>query len=70
MNARFAACQRTLTASLALSGDIPAARLAARNLLAVEPRFRVSTFISWYPLRRKDDLERLAEGLRLAGLPE
>lgn len=70
MNGRFAACHRTLTASLALDGDIPAAGVAARNLLSVEPRFRVSTFISWYPLRRKDDLERLAEGLRLAGLPE
>jgi len=70
MNARFSACHRTLTASLALSGDIKAARFAARNLLSVEPRFRVSSFISWYPLRRKEDLERLAEGLRLAELPE
>jgi adenylate cyclase len=70
MNARFSACHRTLTASLALSGDIDAAREAANNLLSVEPRFRVSVFTSWYPLQRKDDLERLATGLRLAGLPE
>lgn len=70
LNARFVACHRTLTASLALSGDVDRARAAAANLLALEPRFRVSVFASWYPLRRPDDIERLATGLRLAGLPE
>lgn len=70
LNARFVACHRTLTASLALSGDVDHARVAAANLLAMEPRFRVSVFASWYPLRRPDDIERLAAGLRLAGLPE
>ena len=70
MNRRFAACHRTLTASLALSGDLDGARAAAENLLAVEPRFQVSTFASWYPLRRRDDLDRLVRGLSLAGLPE
>jgi TolB-like protein/class 3 adenylate cyclase/Tfp pilus assembly protein PilF len=70
MNGRFSACHRTLTASLALSGDIEGARAAAKGLLSVEPRFRVSVFTSWYPFRRRDDLERLAEGLRLAGLPD
>jgi TolB-like protein/Tfp pilus assembly protein PilF len=69
-NARFSACHRTLTATLALSGDIEAARAAARDLLSVEPRFRIAVFASWYPLRRQDDLERMATGLRLAGLPE
>jgi len=70
LNARFVACHRTLTASLALSGDVDRARAAAANMLALEPRFRVSVFASWYPLRRPDDIERLATGLRLAGLPE
>jgi TolB-like protein len=70
LNARFAACQRTLAASLALSGDTEAASAVASNLLAIAPRFRVSVFTSWYPLRREDDLRRLATGLRLAGLPE
>jgi adenylate cyclase len=69
LNPRFMACHRTLTASLALAGDIEAAEVAARQLLALDPRFRVSTFTSWYPLQ-KDDLERLAQGLRLANLPE
>jgi adenylate cyclase len=70
MNGRFVPCHRTLTAALALSGDVPGAQLAARDLLAIEPRFRVSVFTSWYPLRRPDDRERFAIGLRLAGVPE
>ncbi len=70
LNPRFSACNRTLTVSLALSGDLEGARVAAASLLAVEPTFRVSQFIARYPLRRKDDLDRLATGLRLAGLAE
>jgi len=70
LNSRFAACLRTLAAALALSGDLEGAAVAASNLLAVAPRFRVSVFTSWYPLRREEALQRLAAGLRLAGLPE
>jgi adenylate cyclase len=70
MNARFVPCHRTLAAALALSGDIDDARAAGRDLLSIEPRFQVSVFTSWYPLRRADDRERLAAGLRLAGLPD
>ena len=70
LNTRFVPCHRTLTASLALSGDLEGAREAGRNLLAVEARFRVSVFESRYPLRRSGDLQRLVAGLRLAGLPE
>lgn len=69
-NGRFSACHRTLTACLALSGEVEAAKVASNSLLLIEPSFRVSQFITRYPLRRKDDLNRLAEGLRLAGLPE
>ena len=57
-------------ASLALAGDLEAAKAAAKHVLAIQPGFRVSVFASWYPLRRPGDLERFAEGLRLAGLPE
>jgi TolB-like protein/class 3 adenylate cyclase/tetratricopeptide (TPR) repeat protein len=69
-NPRFIAGLRMLAASLAISGDDAAAQAIARELLAIEPSFRVSTFLSWYPLRRPDDLVRLGEGLRAAGLPE
>jgi len=70
LNPRFSACNRTLTASLALAGDLEAARTTAKQVLAVEPGFRVSVFASWYPLRRPGDLERYVDGLRLADLPE
>jgi len=69
-NPRFIACLRMLAASLAISGDERGAQAVAVELLAIEPSFRVSTFVSWYPLRRADDLSRLAAGLRAAGLPE
>ena len=70
LNPRFSACNRTLTASLALAGDLGAAREASKRVLEIEPGFRVSVFASWYPLRRPGDLDRFADGLRLAGLPE
>lgn len=69
-NPRFVACLRTLAASLALSGDEAGAQSVARELLLIEPSFRISNFVSWYPLRREDDLTRLAKGLRAAGLPD
>lgn len=69
-NPRFIASLRMLAASLALSGDESGAREVAGELLAVDPGFQVSKFISWYPLQKPEDLARLAAGLRMAGLPE
>jgi TolB-like protein/Tfp pilus assembly protein PilF len=69
-NPRFMAALRMLAASLALSGDESGAREVARELLAMDPGFRVSKFVSWYPLQRPEDLARLEAGLRTAGLPE
>ena len=67
---RFIACLRMLAASLVMSGDEAGARAISKELLAIEPAFRVSTFISWYPLQRQDDLARLAKALVAAGLPD
>lgn len=69
-NPRFVAALRTLAASLALSGSDEEAKAIGSELLAIEPSFRVSTFVAWYPLRRPGDLKRLAAGLTAAGLPE
>ena len=69
-NPRFIACLRMLAASLALSGNEIDARVVAQELMMIEPSFRVSTFISWYPLQRAEDLTRLEAGLRAAGLPD
>jgi adenylate cyclase len=69
-NPRFIAGLRMLAASLALAGDESGAQTVAGELLAIEPSFRVSSFLAWYPLQRAEDLERLGVGLRAAGLPE
>ena len=64
------AAHRNLAACLAQLGRIEEAKAAAADLLAREPNFRISVFVSKYPLRRSGDLERLISGLRAAGLPE
>lgn len=69
-NPRFAAALRILAAALALDGQIDEARQVAQDLLAVDPSFRVGSFVEWYPLCRPADLRRLADGLRASGLPE
>jgi adenylate cyclase len=69
-NPRFIAGLRMLAASLALAGDEAGAQTVARALLAIEPTFRVSSFLGWYPLQRAEDLQRLKVGLLKAGLPE
>jgi TolB-like protein len=69
-NPRFVASHRTLTTCLWHAGRRAEAKAAARNLLALDRNFRVSTFASRYPLRRPGDMKRYVAGLRAAGLPE
>ena len=69
-NPRFIASLRMLAAALALAGDEDAAREIGAEFLAAHPAFSVAQFVSWYPLTRPGDLDRLAEGLRKAGLPD
>lgn len=69
-NPRFIAGLRMLAASLVMSGDEAGAQAIAQELLALDPRFRVSAFVAWYPLQRTADLKRLAQALRAAGLPD
>ena len=57
-----------LIAAQALLGDLDEARQLAVEFLESEPSFTVSGFGSWYPLQAPH-LERVMEGLRLAGLP-
>ncbi len=63
------ACIRNLCICHALMGEGDKARALAADLLARDPGFRISEFAARYPLRRAADLERLVQGLRLAGLP-
>jgi len=68
-NPRFSATPRVLAAAFALMGQAADAERAARELLAVEPGFRVDTFQQRYPLRDRPALDRYAAALVTAGLP-
>ena len=59
-----------LAASNALAGQVPQARAAMARLRALDPDSRVGRLLERYPFRRADDLAKVSEGLRLAGLPE
>jgi TolB-like protein len=69
-NPRFLAMRRLLAASAALAGRQAQATEAARLVLQSDPAFSIRQFLSWYPLQRRTDRDRLAAGLRQAGLPE
>lgn len=68
LNPGYRAAWRMLIAALALSGDPTEAARVAREFLVVEPTFSVTSFGAWYPLQAPH-LERVLEGLRMAGLP-
>jgi adenylate cyclase len=61
---------RVLAASSALAGRLEEAQGAVSRLRDLVPALRVSDIKRLLPIRRPDDLARLEEGLRLAGLPE
>jgi TolB-like protein len=66
----YPAAIRELAAANALAGRLAEAQKAMAHLREVDPGRRVSTVKDWVPLRRPDDLARLEQGLRIAGLPE
>ena len=51
-------------------GRTQEASVARRRLLSMEPDFTVERFILTTPLERESDKLHVAEGLRLAGIPE
>lgn len=62
---------RLLASWAAMGGDVESARMAARNLLAVQPDFTIRNYLSIPTFRTMPDYRgRLAQGLRDAGLPE
>jgi adenylate cyclase len=69
-NPQYTANLRILAASLAAAGSTEEAREVGRALLAADPAFEVGRFVSGYAIRDPDRRDRLAEHLRLAGLPE
>jgi tetratricopeptide (TPR) repeat protein len=61
---------REFAAANALAGRLAEAQKAMAELRMLYPSLRVSTVKDWVPFRRAEDLARLEEGLRLAGLPD
>ncbi|APG47087.1 tetratricopeptide repeat protein [Phaeobacter porticola] len=66
---RFMAALRLLAACSALRGRTGEAQQVAQEILQLDPGFSVSKFAIWYPLKSKEALDRLTDGLIRAGLP-
>jgi tetratricopeptide (TPR) repeat protein len=60
----------TMAASHALAGRINEARQAMQHLRRLDPTLRLSNLRDWIPVQRPEDFAKLADGLRIAGLPE
>jgi hypothetical protein len=57
-------------ASATLLGRMDQARAALTQVMSADPKLRLATLRSRFPIVRDDDFNRFAEALRLAGLPE
>ena len=66
----FLSALRIAAASHALAGHVVEAHEAVMGIRQIAPTLRVSNVKDWASFRRPDDLARLVEGLRQAGLPE
>jgi tetratricopeptide (TPR) repeat protein len=66
----YLAAVRELAAASALAGRLAEAQKAMARLRELDPARRIATVKDWVPLRRPDDLARLEDGLRQAGLPD
>lgn len=70
-NPRVTWAYRVLAGWSALAGDLDMAREAVRELLAHQPHASVELYRRFAPVNQLNPyLERMLEGLRLAGLPE
>jgi tetratricopeptide (TPR) repeat protein len=66
----FLAAVSVVAASHALAGRVDKAKQAMQRMRALDPSLRISNLEEWLPIHRPEDLARLVEGLRLAGLPD
>jgi hypothetical protein len=57
-------------ANLAMAGRIAEARRACDAILQTDPTLRISGIKSKTPLRRFEDIEKLGQAYRIAGVPE
>jgi adenylate cyclase len=66
----FPGAQRSLMANLAMAGRIAEARRACDALLKTDPTFCISDIANRTPFRRYEDVEKLGQAYRIAGVPE
>ncbi len=66
----YPAATRILAAGKALAGRLSEAQEAMAHLRGLDSSLRISNLEEVYPLRRAEDLAKLTEGLRKAGLPD
>ncbi len=66
----FLAGQRIMMACRAMSGRVEEARQACKLALQLDPTQRISRTNDFGPFRRAEDIERLAQAFRIAGMPE
>jgi TolB-like protein/Tfp pilus assembly protein PilF len=66
----YLAAYVNLTSALGELGWLDEAREAARDVLQQEPDFTIKAYTAGLSYRNPSDLERIADGLRQAGLPE
>jgi hypothetical protein len=59
-----------LAASAALGGNQAAAEKAMARVRMLDPGLSLSNLLRFYPAKRHEDIDRLREGLKKAGLPE
>jgi TolB-like protein/class 3 adenylate cyclase len=66
----YLSSQRILMACHAMSGRIEGAREICARLMQLNPDQRISRIKDRIPFRRVQDIERLAQAFRIAGMPE
>ena len=69
-NANFLPVTAVAAASHALAGHIWKAKVAMESLRRINPTLRVCALHDHFTFRRVEDMTRLADGLRSAGLPD
>jgi tetratricopeptide (TPR) repeat protein len=70
LNPAFSAVCKPYLAALGYLGLNPEAEAVKRRLLGIEPGFTVSGYVQSSAFMRSEDCWHVAEGLRLAGIPE
>jgi hypothetical protein len=66
----FPGAQRLIMANLAMAGRIAEARRACDAVLKADPTLCISGIKNKTPFRRLEDIEKLGQAYRIAGVPE